>query len=117
MVARGGIEPPTRGFSIRKVKHLVFINQLVTGASDAHICSTVHNDAGLIHAKLTHCVKRCDLQWATSRKTLTLLAVTLNDRACWNVIPATIISRLRQWMPQMKICRITHWEVQSAVTG
>jgi len=25
-----------------------------TGASDAHICSTMHNNAGLIHAKLTH---------------------------------------------------------------
>ena len=59
LVARGGIEPPTRGFSIRKVKHLVFINQWVTGESDAPICSTMHNNAGLIHAKLTHSAHRC----------------------------------------------------------
>ena len=48
-----GIEPPTRGFSIRNVNLLGFINQRVTGASDALDCSTVHNRAVLIHAKLT----------------------------------------------------------------
>ena len=48
-----GIEPPTRGFSVRNVKLLGFINQRVTGASDALDCSTVHNRAELIHAKLT----------------------------------------------------------------
>jgi hypothetical protein len=42
-------------------------------ASDAPICSAVHNNSVLIHAKLTHYVKCCDLQWATSRKPLTLL--------------------------------------------
>ena len=40
------------------------------------------------------------------------LAVTLNAGVCWNVIPATVISRLRQWVLQMKIRRITYWEVQ-----
>ena len=33
----------------------------------------MHNYAVLIHAKLTHYTKRCDLYWATSRKPLTLL--------------------------------------------
>jgi hypothetical protein len=48
-----GIEPPTRGFSVLTVNPLVFINQRVTGALDALDCSTVHNGAQLIHAKLT----------------------------------------------------------------
>ena len=46
MVARGGIEPPTRGFSIRNVEFIVFINQCVTGASDAPfavLCTTVQD--------------------------------------------------------------------------
>ena len=45
-VARGGIEPPIRGFSERRVIDSVYIDQPVTGASVAQfaaLCITMHS--------------------------------------------------------------------------
>jgi hypothetical protein len=54
--ARGGIEPPTRGFSDRTVTYIYpFFNNL--WASFAGLCTTRHNNAQLIPAILPNKIK------------------------------------------------------------
>ena len=52
VVARGGIEPPTRGFSVpgRNRKHQ--LHQPVSRGARCTDCPTMQDRAGLIHAKL-----------------------------------------------------------------
>jgi hypothetical protein len=53
MVGRVGFEPTTIGLKVQNGEIYRIIYQCVTGTFDAYICSTMHNRAGLIHAKLT----------------------------------------------------------------
>jgi len=52
VVARGGIEPPTRGFSVPGRKLEYQLHQLVRSGARCVECPTMQNRSGLIHAKL-----------------------------------------------------------------
>ena len=53
MVGRVGFEPTTIGLKVQNGEIQRSIYQCVTGASDVPRCTTVYNNAALIHAKLT----------------------------------------------------------------